>query len=321
MRTLRSLLSAALLTAGTLTPAAVNAAGCYNVGAWNIEHFNDGATRGFPEEPGAYPPRGPAEIAALARTIREVVDAKILALSEINGVRGRRESVELARLVQALGESWEYRIATSGSKQRVALIWDNRYARLTGDAYEIAIAEERIDGSDIYARDPLLGHFTLLEDGATRNDLVLVALHLASGQHRTANHDAAMTRLRAELRALRGRIDAYPGDEDDVILAGDLNASAFDRHRERFFEEFDRGNWKLLAGPEYPRTRFNGSKIDYLIATTKRGRQNGMVGDELPQESAHVWSELAANGDKEYRRELSDHFPVTACVRVSADND
>ncbi len=315
------ILCAALLLAGALAPARVSAEACYNVGAWNIEHFNDSARRGFPEEPGAYPPRGSSEITALARTIRDVVDAKILALSEINGVPGKRQSVELANLTRALGPTWEYRIAVSGSKQRVALIWDTRFARLTGEAHEIFVAEKRIDDADIFARDPLIGHFTLLEDGAPRNDLVLVALHLASGQRRTANHDAAMRRLRGELRALRGKVDAYPGDEDDVILAGDLNASAFDRYRESFFVEFDRGNWKLLAEEGYPRTRFNGSQIDYLIATTRRGRQKGLVGEELTAQPARVWSGLAANGDKAFRKKLSDHFPVTTCVKVIADTD
>src|SRR3546814_7428395 len=71
-----------------LAPAGAAAEACDNVGAWNIEHFNDGASRGFPEQPGALGPHGPAEFVLLAVTNRKVVKASILALSEINGVPG-----------------------------------------------------------------------------------------------------------------------------------------------------------------------------------------------------------------------------------------
>src|SRR3546814_18894631 len=77
-------------------------------------------TRLRSEQPGAFGPRCPEEFVSLAWTIREVVKASILALSEINGVPGESRSVELGRLAQQLGSRWAYRIARSGGKQRVA---------------------------------------------------------------------------------------------------------------------------------------------------------------------------------------------------------
>src|SRR6185312_2189598 len=104
--------------------------------------------------------------------------------------------------------------------------------------------------------------------------LLVVGLHLASGQHLTENHDAAMKKLRDKLRTLRGHSPILPQSEDDILLAGDLNASPFDNNRESFFTTFNRGNWKLLAsGPDYPATRINGSKIDYIIVTRENDTQ------------------------------------------------
>jgi transposase-like protein len=64
---------------------------CYVVGTWNLEHFGFGKSRGFPEDKNGgptYPAHTSEQRDAIARTIRDTLDAKILVLNEINGVRG-----------------------------------------------------------------------------------------------------------------------------------------------------------------------------------------------------------------------------------------
>ncbi|WP_193171270.1 endonuclease/exonuclease/phosphatase family protein [Nisaea nitritireducens] len=307
---------------------------CYNVASWNLEHFGFGKSRGFPENTDggpSYEARTPAQRNAIADAIQNKIQARLLILNEINGVRNKRTSKELDELTKRLGTEWKYFIGLKGGRggsQRVALLWNTRYVKPLA-LKEIYIKESKVGGADIFNRDPLAGRFVFLKNGNRMNDLVVVGLHLASGQRKTKNHDAAMKRLRGELRALRGRDRLLPKDEDDIILAGDLNANAFDQYRERFFKDFNRGNWRVLAKKgAYSATRLAGvplnygSPIDYIIATTKSGHGNGLVGEELPYKQAKVWRSLIPDGNfDKFRRIYSDHLPVSVCVRVVADND
>lgn len=306
---------------------------CYRIGAWNLENFKKGKERGFPEMSGLRP-RTTADVRKIARAIENRIKAKILVLNEINGrkrgSRPLRSSDELESLTNMLGSSWKYIISKTGNNLRIAIIWDSNFARLNSP-YEIYIARKLVadrkspgaqpSEKDFFARDPLVGHFTLLEGGKPRNDLTVVGLHLASSQWRIRNHDQAMDRLRGEMRALRGKNRAFPKNEDDILIAGDLNASMFNRYNDRFFQSYNKGNWKVLARDGYPGTRINGSTIDYVIVTQRNSRQKGLFGQEIVGNSAKVHRELA-NGDmRKYREVYSDHFPVTTCVRVMDDSD
>lgn len=300
---------------------------CYVVGTWNLEHFGFGKKRGFPELQGerGLPPRTPEQLDLIAAAIRDRIGAKILVLNEINGRSGSANSAELEDLMTRLGPSWQHAIGKSGASQRVAVIWNSADVEELA-RFEVFVAEERIGTGnpkpDIFARDPLAMYFRFREGGEGRNDFLVVALHLASGQHQVENHDVAMERLRGELRALRGRNSVLPSSEDDILLAGDLNASPFDEHEEGFFHDFNEGNWKLLAsGSDYPATRVNGSQIDYLIVTRTNSRQQGLFEEEIVVEDANVRNELANDGPDEFRRDYSDHFPVTTCIAVTEDTD
>ncbi len=310
MRTLLLSTCALILLAAQVLP--VSAQDCYVVGTWNLEHFGIGKSRGFPEMSGQLGPRTNAQLDGIAAAIRETIDAKVLVLNEINGRSHEASSAELDDLIGRLGPSWQHSIARSGDSQRNAIIWDSAHAEMIAQ-YEIEIAEEQIEGKDVFERDPLAVYFRLLQAGTTR---------LASGQHLAGNHDAAMARLRRELQWLRGRDPVLPREEDDIFLAGDLNANPYKAPKEAFFTSFNRGNWKLLAqGPDYPATRINGSQIDFIIVTRRNSRQHGLWGEEINTDEATVWHELASDDWDAFRRDYSDHFPVTTCVAVTDDSD
>lgn len=319
MRILALSLCTVILLAAQLLP--VSAQDCNVVGTWNLEHFGENKSRGFPEISGQLGPRTNAQLDGIATSIRDTIRAKVLVLNEINGLRDEARSAELDDLMGRLGPSWRYSIARSGGSQRNAIIWDSEHAEMIAQ-YEIEIAKEKVEGKDIFERDPLAAYFRFLQDGMARNDLLVVALHLASGQQHASNHDAAMARLRGELKSLRGRDPVLPREEDDIFLAGDLNANPYEAPTEAFFTSFNRGNWKLLAdGPNYPATRINGSQIDYIIVTRRNSRQQGLWGEEIDTGQATVWNELAVDGLDAFRRDYSDHFPVTACIAVTDDRD
>lgn len=318
------------------------------IACWNLEHFSNSSTRGFPENLTSYTPKGPtipprteAQVGVIADTIKDSIKASFLALSEINGKNEPDDdgdevakSAELALLVTKLGERWQYAIAYSGGKQRVAILYDEAKVRVN-EIIEFSIPPRRIQGKDIFDRDPLVAHVTLLQNGAPRNDLVVVALHLASGQGNNKNHDAAMTKLLAELKASQEAGELGGTAEHDILLMGDLNANMFSPPAERFFIDMDApdGPWDVLAGDDYsatrlsrsPRTALLGlyrSRIDYIIASRKTQSRNGLAGDEVRAATARVHTELLQwKEPKDFRRDLSDHLPVSIEVQITADAD
>lgn len=304
---------------------------CYTVATWNLEYYSFSRTRGFPEYTRGgptYPAREAQQRKAVAKAIRTGINAKIVVLNEIDGKGLENGLTILGDLVKSLGSAWKYRIGTEGRNQRIAVVWDSRFARLNAFK-EIMVEEVTVDKKDIFERDPLLAHFTLLKDGEPMNDLLVLGLHLASGQHMVLNHDAAMARLRRELKVLRGNDPVLPASEADILIAGDLNANAFDNHLEQFFEDFNRGNWRVLAKEaSYPATRLSGvplnygDPIDYVLATAKSNEFGGLLGEEVLETEAKVWTDLIEDGDfAKFREIYSDHLPVSVCVRLMKDTD
>lgn len=299
------------------------------IGAWNLEHFTFGRSRGFPENTRGgptYSSRTDAEIQEIASAIRDDLGAAIMVLSEVNG-DGQHDSPEMDRLVSDLGGSWNYFFGTTGGNQRLVVLWDeNQVVRNACD--EFTFADHDVQNKDIFDRDPVACHLSLLDDNGTpANDLVVVALHLASGQSNNENHSEAMERLRQRIHDVTGSA-VVPTGERDILLAGDLNANRYDSREEDFWEDFDESGFDYrtlspVGGDDYPGTRLTGvplqprSKIDYIIAS---GRAGGLT-EELVQQVAWVHLGLADGDFRGFRQTYSDHFPITVQIRVVVDDD
>lgn len=300
------------------------------VGAWNLEHFHDGEARGFPElmGPNALPTRTPDDYAKIASAIRDRLGTAVILLSEIAGVPGQRTSLELERLKTLLGPTWKYAIGSSGGlngAQRVAILFDDaRVEALSVD--ELVVPKESIDGGDIFDRDPLVGYFRVRRSsGVPATDFLAVALHLASGQDKVENHNRAMTRFRDDLHAYCQSRPALQ-NEKDILVGGDLNASRYDSKKEDFWANFDASGFKFTTlspedGDDYLASRlkgnplFPGSQIDYLFASAQ-------LKGALTLPFATVHHELVSGGDfLIYRRNYSDHFPITVSIIVGDDVD
>jgi endonuclease/exonuclease/phosphatase family metal-dependent hydrolase len=301
----------------------------YVVGAWNLEWFSNTASRGFPEKNQggpSYGPRTDADYVTIAQTIRDRINAKILVLSEIRGATATR-SDELDRLLQKLGGRWGYYLAPSSNPQRLAVLFDSSAVNCTR-CIEIAVAEREIQSADIFDRDPLVCSFTFLDHtGTPRNDLLVVAVHLASGQGLNVNHDTAMAVLSRKLSAVTSD-GTFSSSEKDVLIAGDFNASRYDNKTEIFWDNtsptsFKFKTWSPADGDDYPGTRLAGvpllptSKIDYIMIS---GRTGGLT-DEIVEPSARVRIDLLPADFDLWREHQSDHIPVTVQIRIVADND
>ena len=194
-------------------------------------------------------------------------------------------STELERLLAVLPD-FDSVIGATGGAQHIAIIYDRRHVRLNA-ACETDFPPERIDGKNIFDRQALIGHFTLLQDGRGMNDLAVVGVHLASGQANTRNHDRAMQLLVRRLAEAREQEWCLPHNERDILIAGDFNAGRFNEHPERFWDELEHNGWDVLAHDPntYPPTRMSGvplafreSRIDYIIVTQGNG---GLQGQEV----------------------------------------
>lgn len=296
------------------------------VGTWNLEWFTADKSRGFPENGQGgptYPPRTEQDLAAIAAII-EQLEVRILLLQEIGADAAGGGSELLDRLVGILGPAnFGYEVGTSGGDQHLAILYDKRATRLNA-VCEGALANKTVQDGQLFARQPLFAHFTLLADGQARNDLLVVDVHLASGQDKTRNHDEAMKALRAYLDDAPVDDSCRPTGEEDLLIAGDFNASRFDQKNEKFWDEMEDDGWDVLADDpaEYPPTRLAGhpltpkSTIDYIVVT----KSDGALVPETGGVEALVHSELI-NAPVAFRSCCSDHVPVTVRVPLGTDDD
>lgn len=302
----------------------------YVVGTWNLEWFNDGKGRGFPEYNQHGPKYGPRtldDFKMIAGIITNQLMAKVLVLDEINGRHDQTSSVEMDRLVTCLGTNWAYQLTRSGDAQRVAILYDSTAVR-KDFCVELNLPDEKVEDKGIFEREPLVGKFTFLDGkGRPKNDLVVVGVHLASGQDLEKNHSRAMDVLRAELKRQFASEPLLQG-ERDVLIMGDFNADRYDSHVEDFWVNFDSDGLQFKTmvpehGEDYPPTRMAGvplfprSRIDYILASGKAG---GII-DDLVQWTAQVHTELLPTDFNQFREHVSDHIPVTVRVKVVADDD
>ena len=302
----------------------------YVVGTWNLEWFDDAKGRGFPESSQhgpKYGPRTPEDFRTIAGIITNQLMAKILVLDEINGRHGQASSGEMDRLVGCLGTNWAYALTKSGDAQRVAILYDSTAAR-RDLCVELNLPDEKVQDKGVFEREPLVAKFTFLDGkGHAKNDLVVVGIHLASGQDLEKNHSRAMKLLRAELKRQFTNEPLLKG-EKDVLIMGDFNADRYDNHVEDFWVNYDADGFqfKTMApehGEDYPPARMAGvplfprSRIDYILAS---GKDGGIL-DELVQWTAQVHTELLPTDFNEFRKHVSDHIPVTVRVKVVADDD
>ena len=193
---------------------------------------------------------------------------------------------------------------------------------------EFDIPEQQVQKKDIFERDPLACRFVFLNGkGEVQNDLIVVGVHLASGQALVANHNTAMKVLRTRL-AQAFSDGTFPAGEKDVVIGGDFNASRYDNDVEDFWDGFDSGGFRFLTlsssdEQEYPGTRLAGvplfprSRIDYVLGSSAAGG----LSEKLVQNIAHVHTELIGGGFDDFRAHVSDHIPVTIRIRVGPDQD
>ncbi|WP_444994755.1 endonuclease/exonuclease/phosphatase family protein [Aliikangiella sp. IMCC44359] len=289
------------------------------VGVWNIENLSPTVKRGFPELRGSkqHKPRSEEQLDKIANYIKNDLKASALMLTEIHGDQDQvsyNRSSQLDHIEENLGSNWKYWLGKSGGKQRIAFLYDTSIIEVI-DIQELEVPPLKVQGTDIYHRDPLLAHIRFKDGG---NDLFMVGLHLKSVQTNVHNHMAAVSKLLGILSDTKGRKSyGLPtlSEENEVIVMGDLNDSSHDDPNFKFiFDYFKGAGYKHLGDADnYPDTRVNGSEIDHILVSKK-------LKAEVVSGSFKVHT-VPDSQRKSYRKIYSDHFPITVALKTHEDTD
>jgi hypothetical protein len=294
------------------------------VGVWNIEALSRTATRGFPEQSGI-PPRTAADLQKIADYIEDELGVDALMVSEIEpdapeSTASRPQSAQLNVICDHLGPNWKYFLGRTGDKMRLGLLFNTEKIRLK-KLVNLTAGRFLVSGKDVLDRDPFIAWITALENGQTKNDLLLVCVHLKSQQRPFRNNRmAAMAKLIGDItdKKVRAALTLPSArEEPEVLILGDCNDSSFKSTGFKYMFDYLDGVGFTHITPDsgdYPHTRINGSQIDHVFGS-KRFIQDSLVSGSFAVHTVPPSERYA------YRKTFSDHFPVTVDVRVESDTD
>jgi hypothetical protein len=319
---------AMLLGALSTLPAGLAQSPKARVGVWNIEALSTSAKRGFPElqDGNALPPRGPEELEAIAEYLKSEIKPDALMVTEIEAdgdgsSESQPQSAQLDEICSHLGNNWRYFLGRTGGKMRLGLLFNadrirlKKLVNLKADAFHVS-------GKDVFDRDPFIVWLDVLDGDETRNDVLLICLHLKS-QQKPFRHNrmAAIAKLLGDItdKDVRQALGLPSlSEEKEVFILGDCNDASHQDSGFKYMFDYLNGvgflHQKPASGP-YPRTRFNGSQIDHIFAWK----------DATPSIASGSFTvHTVPNTDEEnvaYRETFSDHFPVTVDVLIGPDQD
>jgi len=298
------------------------------VGVWNIEALSASAKRGFPEQQGAaaLPPRSDEDLEAIAEYLKDEIKVDALMITEIaadaeSSTEARPQSEQLNTICGHLGSNWRYFLGRTGGKMRLGLLFNENRIQLK-KLVNLDAEPFFVSGKDVFDRDPFIVWINAIQGGQPKNDLLLICLHLKS-QQKPFRHNrmSAIAKLLGDISDKKSREElTLPSntEEPEVFILGDCNDASHSEPGFKFMFDYLGGvgftHLKPSSGP-YPRTRFNGSQIDHIFASSKG--LSGMVANSF---RVHTVPDTQEDNDA-YRARFSDHFPLTIDVAVQPDGD
>ncbi len=264
------------------------------------------------------------DVERLARLIFRL-DLEVVVLEEVNvelfserNGEIRESRYQYAWLEAALQEDG-YRLlpGSSGGGQRIVIAYDSDEVELLEEARELSVRGSfRLSGNcrSNGLRLPLAARFR-----AGNFDFWLVGVHLKS----QLGAGSCPDRVREEqARDLLEAIDAEltaDSDEEDVVIAGDFNATPSDRSLDPLFRD---GGFLTLTWPG--RRAEASSDISYLIGRFASLIDHLMIRPEATGEWVRTSTMVLDPDDLalgDYTRLYSDHAPVWASFTTNAADD
>ncbi|MDC0833061.1 endonuclease/exonuclease/phosphatase family protein [Geitlerinema sp. CS-897] len=282
---------------------------------WNVRFFND-------LDP---------ERVRIVRQIFEELNADIFVLQEV--AEGSLDGIA-DELTQRGAGFYETIYGLSGGDIRVAFLYDTEWVRATTEPEELFAEDSptvqvgRVR-KPVFPRYPLQTRFVALSAPGSPEppfDFHLVGVHLKSQRDSRRGHRSEEQRT-AAAKLLAEWLQNEAVDED-VIIAGDWNASPFQSEWEvlRNLEAAGQlrfANWNHDSEGSHFFSSGYSSRLDFIAVTSQ------VEGVETLQERSKVinWNLLLENGVSQSLREqlrskISDHLPVlTRFYFTESDRD
>ena len=301
------------------------------IGVWNIERLSATANRGFPELTGAnkLSPRTNSDLQTMSDYIRDELEVDALLVSEIEAdsplsTSQKPQSEQLNQVAMKMGSNWRYFLGRTGGNLRLGLLFNTDRVQLK-KLVNLDAPEFPVSVKDVLDRDPFIVWISAVDGGTTRNDVLLICVHLKSQQKPFRdNRMAAIAKLIGDYKTPKIRdllTLPSPSEEPEVIILGDCNDSSFKSSGFKYMFDYLKGvdfTHIRNASGNYPHTRVNGSQIDHVFGSKK------IINESMISSSFKVHTVPGKHFESQrtaYRKSLSDHFPVTIDLKIQSDND
>ncbi len=291
---------------------------------WNIEHLgSDGRGFGGGFGGGNIPRRSEAQLKEIADFIENTLQSDIVAIQEVARTGSDDTSNELDIIVEEMGEEWDYILADvpEDSEMVNGYLWNSDRVNVI-KSYTMDMPNIELAGKALFDRRPLILYFETLEDGETnRNDMVLVNVHLASGQSNDENHAIAMIAIE---HALTSSLKRNEIKESDRVILGDFNDNP-DRRSSAgnpiniptMYLHMEHKGYTNIVDPSLGFTRMDANKrslIDHILVNNSA--DNHVVEMDAERFLPGDDSTFAA-----WRQTFSDHFPLSFEIKIGTDDD
>ena len=294
------------------------------VTTWNIEHLGSSG-RGFGGGfgGGSIPMRHHVDLQAIAVFIENTLQPDVLAVQEIARTGPNNTSLELDKIVAMIGDSWAYILADepTGTDMVNGFIWNNDKITVI-EAFTISMPNIELAGKELFDRMPIALYFETKETGKTnRNDILLVNVHMASGQTNDENHAIAMIALE---HALNGVLKDHEVKESDRVILGDFNdnphkltAAGNPKYINTLYQHMERKGYTDLVDASLNFTRMDSnlsSLIDHILV-------NNSAKNQISSTTAVRYTPGDSSTFAAWRQTYSDHFPLSFMLEIEADDD
>ena len=283
------------------------------VGAWNIQYLGAHTCRPASTQHTA---QRPSDLAKFI--IASGVD--ILGLEEItdddgvaNTFTNQTLNSVMQRIRQTTGDTWDYMLFRrfqdgTGCKainlQLTGVAWNTKKVKRV-DFKRIPIDTSSVpDGVPVWNRPPVAVKFSL---GEGKTDIVFIVVHMKSNVG-----DDTETAREWEARLLMDQLSFIKNTfvDDDIVILGDTNVlggdeAAVQRYTQSGFTDLNAGNEPTTTRQEsFDRIFMRSAQSEFM------GSEHAVFGPG--------YLNLSSNA---FLRRFSDHYMVTAKVKVASDDD
>jgi len=261
---------------------------------WNIRYFSH---------------TDPQRVQIIERLMSEI-NADIFVLQEI-------EEFALNDLARRLAEkdAGQYRVhyGTTGDDQRVAIMYDRDWVKLTSTPLELFGQETELKFGRSHAFPRLPLHASFYAYGIENPFLFeLIGVHLKSKVNGRGSTDNGFAQRSMAAKRLALWLESEAVD-DDVIIAGDWNATANEKEWTPLLDQETTGtihmsSWNPDGEGSYLVSTSQRTRIDLFVVTEEAARQ--AVRKEKPE--VIEWNDILEMKGVfgHIKKKISDHLPV-----------